>query len=172
MFTFFNEFLVPLFFETTEKNRIVNKLTLYVTKEIHSYVETEEGGFKAEISKVVSPKVMIYEGKTTVDPNKIRTILSDPLKFPQKDPEALEKAITFEHKDMISTVHEMINTTMESFSNSAQMLLDSLGMFFSGFTLATAFTPKTFFKHSAESDTQNNPEEQNSKEETEEKNEE
>ena len=130
MLDLFQQFILPLFFRTTEENRLVNKMTLYVTREITTYIETQEGELVKEISKLESPKVVIYEGKVTVDPHKIREILSDPIGYPQSNPQTLEKAVTFEQKDMVSTVYDMIHNTLEGFTASSKIILNSISIFF------------------------------------------
>ena len=129
MFDFFQKVFLPFFFETKEKNNFVNQVTLYVVKEITSYIETPEGKVKEVINRVESPKVLIYEGKVKINPHKIRQILNDPINNPQKDPKILEDSITFEQKDMISTVYDMINNTLENFTTSSKLLLNSFGIF-------------------------------------------
>lgn len=130
MLDLFQQFMLPLFFKTDEKNKLVNKLTLYVIKEVATYIEDEEGRIKKEINRVESPKTMIYEGKLTLNPHIMREILSDPLGYPQNDPNAFEKAISFEQKDMISTVYDMVQSTLEGFNMSSRILMNSLGVFF------------------------------------------
>ncbi|HOJ50848.1 MAG TPA: hypothetical protein PKW55_08560 [Spirochaetota bacterium] len=129
MFDFFQKVFLPFFFETKEKNNFVNQVTLYVVKEIKSYIETPEGKIKEVINRVESPKVLIYEGKVKINPNKIREIINDPINNPQKDPSILENAITFEQKDMISSIHDIINNTLENFTTSSKLLLNSFGIF-------------------------------------------
>jgi len=130
MFEFFQEFILPLFFKTEEKNKLVNKVTLYVIKEISSFIEDEDGKIKKQISKLESPKITIYEGKVTIDPHKIREIMSDPINYPKNNPEAMEKAITFEQRDMISSIYDMISTTLEGFNSSSKILMNSIKIFF------------------------------------------
>jgi len=129
LFDFFQKVFLPFFFETKEKNNFVNQVTLYVVKEIKSYIETPEGKIKEVINRVESPKVLIYEGKVKINPNKIREIINDPINNPQKDPSILENAITFEQKDMISSIHDIINNTLENFTTSSKLLLNSFGIF-------------------------------------------
>jgi len=129
MLEFFQEIFFPLFFRTDTQTKLVNKITLYVTKEIVSYTEDQEGKVKREISRLESPKILIYEGKVTLDPNKLGEILRDPINYPQQDPKSLEQAIVYEQKDMISSVYEMVNTTMDSFHSSFQILFNTLNPF-------------------------------------------
>ncbi len=130
MLELYQQFILPLFFETEEKNKLVNKVTLYATKEIESYIEDEDGNIKKVISKLETPKTIIYEGKVTVDPNKVRKIIYDPINYPQKNPNVLEEAVSIEQKDMISSVYEIINKTLSSFTDSSNILLNSMNMFF------------------------------------------
>jgi hypothetical protein len=131
MLDLFQEFIMPLFFQTKEQNKLVNKMTLYVTKEVVTYVETEEGEIKKQISRIETPKMIIYEGKVSMDPNKIRKFLSDPIHYPQSEPDVLEQAIQFEQRDMISNVYDMINNTLDSFTASSRIILNSVTAFFS-----------------------------------------
>ena len=130
MLDLFWEFIMPLFFETDKKGKLVNKMTLYVTKEVHTYIENEEGEMIKEISKIETPGIIIYEGKVTVDPNALREIMNDPINYPQDNPEVLEQVIQMEQKDMISTVYDMVNSTLGGFNSSAQILINSVQMFF------------------------------------------
>lgn len=129
MLELFQEVFLPLFFKTEQKTKLVNKVSLYVIKEVVSYTEDQEGNLKREITRIESPKALIYEGKVTFDPNSIGEILRDPIHHPQKDPQSLEKAITYEHKDMVSSVYEMVNSTVESFNSSFQILFNTLNPF-------------------------------------------
>ncbi len=130
MLDLFQQFILPMFFKTEEENRLVNKITLYVTRETVTYIENQEGELVKEITKLESPKTIVYEGKVTVDPHLIREILSDPIGYPQTNPQSLEQAITFEQRDMISSIYDMVHGTLAGFHNSSKMILNSISVFF------------------------------------------
>ncbi|PKL11049.1 MAG: hypothetical protein CVV50_06245 [Spirochaetae bacterium HGW-Spirochaetae-6] len=132
MLSFYQDFVFPLFFKTEEENKLVSKVTLYVTKEVISYIENAEGEIKQVVHRYESPRAQLYEGKVTLDPHKIRQLIQDPLNYPQQNPEALETAIQIEQKDMISSAYEMVNNTMSGFSSSFQILINSVSMFLGG----------------------------------------
>ncbi len=134
MLELYQQFILPLFFETKQKNKLVNKVNLYVTKEVVSYIEDEEGNVVKEINRIETAKTKIYEGKVTMDPNKMRKFMYDPINYPQKNPEVLEEAVTIEQKDMVSSVYEIINSTLSGFTDSTKILMNSVGFFFGGKT--------------------------------------